>query len=236
MLYFQFKNKPSNNNDDLYAFYRSQKQKDSVRLLTIMHKINKYKERREIDSILEEVRISDSLVFENMETAKVFFKSKDIENKVISTKKTLNKQQSDYKNKRSFSDYNRITNNSEETKVNSNFKKEKYHISTDKFAVFKGCERKNNEVKRRKCLNSKLKRHISKNINKKIFREKGIKRVDVLVAITKEGYLKILKIKTALSELYAKEIIRVLESCPRFIAAIENQQKVGVKFNLPIHF
>ncbi len=237
-LGFLFLNKnktpKSSNNENLISFYESKRKNDSIKLKIMTSKIKEFEEKKEIDSILESAYINDSLLFESGDVAKVSFKL----NQANSTKKknTL-KNKTLFTNKKSLSYYAQLEKDKKEKASKYNITKtneEKFYFSTDKFAVYPGCERKNNEVKKRKCFNSKINRHISKNINKKLFKAKGIKRIDVLVAITKEGFVKILKIKTALTEILYNEIVRVINTLPRFIPAIDNNRKVGVKFNLPI--
>lgn len=243
-LGFLFLNKnktpKSSNNKNLISFYESKRKNDSIRLKIMTDRIKNFEEKKEIDSILQSTYINDSLLFESDNVAKVSFKSNQTEPNLSRKKKQWKKKKNSiFDNQKSLSYYAQLekdkkANASKSKSTIAKTKEEKFYFSTDKFAVHPGCERKSNEAKKKKCFNSKINKHISKNINKKLFKAKGIKRIDVLVAITKEGFIKILKIKTALSEMLYNEIVRVINTLPRFIPAIDNNRKVGVKFNLPI--
>jgi hypothetical protein len=226
-----------NNNDfsELALLYFDKREKDSLKLKELNDKIAFYQEREEIKAFLREVEISDSLLFDNDElVVTVYFPNKDKEKKEVPFNKNYNKR-------KVVSNVNYVVAKESKPiveKSNSSISNadNKYYFSTDKFAVFSGCSKKKTEVKKRKCLNTKIKRFISKKIDKNLFKSMGIKRVDVLVGVDKKGLAKTLSIKGIRNEAQQKEIFRVISFLPKFLPAIDNGSKVGVKFNVPILF
>jgi len=222
-----------NNFTELALLYQNQKEKDSLKLLEIQDKIAYFQEKKEIASILREQEIMDSLHFENPELVVTVHYSKNNDKKA----KFLQKLKKSDVKINTFKDYN--TKEPEQKKV-INKKKlvstEKYYLATDKFAVYPKCANRSSEVKKRKCLNSKVKKFISKKINKTIFKTEGVKRVDILVGINKKGIAKPLRIRGANNKLQKNDIEKAIAALPKFISGRENNIKVGVKFTLSIPF
>ncbi len=230
-----FKTKAANLKDnfsELALLYQNQREKDSIKLVVLQDKIAAYQEKREIDSILREQEIIDSLYFEDPKL-------------VVTITYPINNQEKGKSFKKANKPLTKINTYQDYTKQNTSQRKvaktkpvskERYYLAADKFTVYPKCAGKSSEVKKRKCLNAKIKKFVSKKINKKLFKNKGIERVEILIGVNKKGIAKALRIRGTTNKLQENEIVKAIAALPKFIPARKNNYQVGVKFNLSIPF
>ncbi len=117
-------------------------------------------------------------------------------------------------------------------KANKKVTIKKVSTIIDVFAVYPGCESKKGK---RKCFDKKITKFIKKQINKKLFKKSGVGVVNVSFTITENGFIKILKITGAINQIVKNEVIRIIESLPRFKPAINvDGIKTAVNYSLKI--
>ena len=109
-----------------------------------------------------------------------------------------------------------------------------------KSPVYPGCEKKKTELARKKCLTSKMHRHVSRKFNSSIAQNsglsEGIHTVKVNFIIDKEGYATVLNIRGAENDAIKKEAERVIQSLPKMVPKTIGGVKVKTKFNFPIKY
>ena len=239
-------------NDDLFAssskklaqeklsFYQEQKFRDSVSLLAMDLDIEDKLFRKMVDSI--DLAVIDKI--DSLENIKM-----DIITSTP-TKKHLQKSNSRKKLKTSastrdiasFLQEEKIKESQENKKAKQKVAEKKDILIKEKpskiekvavFAVFPGCDAKS---PKRSCFGKKIQKFIRKNLNKKLFKKSGVGKVDVLFTITKDGFIKIIKIVGAINEVIKNEVVRVIESLPRIKPAIGSfGSKMAVNYSLSIN-
>jgi beta-lactamase regulating signal transducer with metallopeptidase domain len=105
-----------------------------------------------------------------------------------------------------------------------------------KSPIFPGCE---DAIDKKKCLQDKIKEHVSENFNKKITNNLEInsefKIVYVQFTIDKNGTITKTRARGP-HKATEKEAIRVIQSLPKMQPGEHNGEKVNVKYTLPINF
>jgi len=108
-----------------------------------------------------------------------------------------------------------------------------------KVAVYPGCEKRRTESDKKKCLLSKMSRHVSRNFNTDLAQDLGLKegvnKIRVSFIIDKNGNTKVLNVRTPDKRL-EKEAIRVVKSMPKMTPAKIDGVSKAVKYNIPILF
>ncbi len=103
-----------------------------------------------------------------------------------------------------------------------------------RFAVFPGCENKTKESKRKKCFDSKIAKHIKKEINKKVFKNSGVNLIKIDYLISVYGNIQTMKVTGVFNETMKNEVLRVMQSLPKVAPALYNVSKVPVKHSVSI--
>jgi len=211
------------------SFFKEQKFRDSVNLLAMNIEIENRAYKKMEDSIQLEVAkkwyaiISDS-THQTQKKAPVIKKSVKIKNRKKHTNTILNSslkpEKSKFKTPKKEIQSNRTSPKPKETTSTS----KKIDNTIKVFAVFPGCVSKQ---KKQSCFDNKINRFIRKRLNKKLFKKSGVGQVNVLFTISKNGLVKIVKINGAINEIIKNEVIRVIESLPRFKPALNKE-------NIPI--
>lgn len=122
-----------------------------------------------------------------------------------------------------------------------------YHVPTEvvideafvqRVPVFPGCERENTNQARKKCFSTKLQKLIQKNFNTDIAQQYGLtgkQNIGVQFEIDTNGNVTQIKARAPHPELQ-KEAIRVLNKIPTMQPGLQNNNKVTVRYALPIKF
>lgn len=122
-----------------------------------------------------------------------------------------------------------------------------YHVPTDvvideafvqRVPVFPGCERETTNESRKKCFSTKLQKLIQKNFNTDIAQQYGLtgkQNIGVQFEIDTNGNVTQIKARAPHPELQ-KEAIRVLNKIPTMQPGQQNNNKVTVRYALPIKF
>ena len=104
--------------------------------------------------------------------------------------------------------------------------------------IYPGCERKNNNKERIKCMNEKLARLVQRKFDTDLASEYGLEgkqRIDVQFKINPNG--EIVDIKTrAPHPMLKKEAERVTKKIPKMKPGLQREKPVSVMYNLPIIF
>jgi len=104
----------------------------------------------------------------------------------------------------------------------------------DQSPIFPGCE---NTEDPRKCFQDKVKEHVNDNFDTSITNslglESGKKKVYVQFEISKTGAITEIRARGP-HEILEKEALRVIKTLPKMEPGEENDQKVAVKYTLPI--
>ncbi len=103
--------------------------------------------------------------------------------------------------------------------------------------VFPGCSGSKEE--KRKCLNKKMRQHVSRNFDAELANELGLdsgrKRIMVQFKIDKNGNVSDIKSRAPHPRL-KKEAERIIKKLPKMIPGKQRGKPVGVKYTLPITF
>ncbi len=222
------------------SFYQEQKFRDSVSLLAMDLDIEDKLFRKMKDSInlvvLDKVDSLESIKMDinTSSPAKKYPKKRSYRKKLKTSastkdiasflqKEIIKKSQENKKAKQKIAEKKDIPIKEKPSKI------EKVAV----FAVFPGCDAKS---LKRSCFDKKIQKFIRKNINKKLFKKSGVGKVNVLFTITKEGFVKILKIVGAINEVIKNEVVRVIESLPRIKPAVSSfGSKMAVNYSLSIN-
>lgn len=111
-------------------------------------------------------------------------------------------------------------------------------MAVQKVPIYPGCEKKNNNIERRKCMSNKLGKLIQKKFDTDIGAENGLsglQKIDVFFKINKQGEVVILKTRAPHPAL-DKEAKRIVGKIPTLQPGMNNNKPVEVSYNLPIKF
>lgn len=142
---------------------------------------------------------------------------------------------------RTYEDYLNEKNNSGLT-----MKKESInaHVADVPFAVvehvpvFPGCESLGTNEQKKECMSNKISEYVGKNFDTSLGEKlglKGVNRVITVFKINKDGEIIDVRARALHPDLEA-EAKRVIEGLPLMTPGINNGQKVGVSYSLPIVF
>ncbi len=142
------------------------------------------------------------------------------------------------KNEASSTENKAANNESKETiKSNEDLASEKPKIV--KAPVYPGCEKKKSEFNRKKCLTSKMYRHVNRKFNSDIAQNSGLNdglhQVKVSFIIDKRGYATVLTVRGESKEL-EQEAIRVIQTLPKMKPGTINGSKSKMQYTIPIKF
>ncbi len=105
--------------------------------------------------------------------------------------------------------------------------------------IYPGCEKKKSELSKKKCLTSKMLRHVQKKFNSDLAQnvglKKGLNKIKVSFVIDKNGYANVLYVRTQ-NKKVEKEAIRVIQSLPRMTPGRVNGKIAQMKYVVPIQF
>lgn len=105
--------------------------------------------------------------------------------------------------------------------------------------IYPGCAKKRSEVEKKKCLTSKMLRHIQRKFNSDLVQDVGLKqginKIIVSFVIDKNGYANVLQVRTNNKRL-EKEVIRVIQSLPKMTPGRVNGKTSQMKYVIPIQF
>ncbi len=103
--------------------------------------------------------------------------------------------------------------------------------------VFPGCS--GNKEEKRKCLNQKMRQHVSRNFDAELANELGLdsgrKRIMVQFKIDKNGNVSDIRSRAPHPRL-KKEAERIIKKLPKMTPGRQRGKAVGVKYTLPITF
>jgi len=105
--------------------------------------------------------------------------------------------------------------------------------------IYPGCAKKRSEVEKKKCLTSKMLRHIQRKFNSDLVQDVGLKqginKIKVSFVVDKNGYANVLQVRTDNKRL-EKEAIRVIQSLPKMTPGRVNGKTSQMKYVIPIQF
>lgn len=108
-----------------------------------------------------------------------------------------------------------------------------------KSPIYPGCAKKRSEVEKKKCLTSKMLRHIQRKFNSDLVQDVGLKqginKIKVSFVIDKNGYANVLQVRTDNKKL-EKEVIRVIQSLPKMTPGRVKGKTSQMKYVIPIQF
>ena len=221
------------------SFFKEQKFRDSVNLLAMNIEIENRAYKKMEDSIQLEVAkkwyaiISDSYYQDKKKLSSVTKFNKKKNKKYGTLISPLKLEKSKFENKNDLSELDNSIMNLKENNLQKTSKNVKIDNTIHVFAVFPGCESKQ---EKQLCFDVKMGKYIRKHINKKVFKKSGVGRVNVLFTISINGLVKIVKITGAINEIIKKEVIRVIESLPRFKPALNRDNiSIPILYDLSIN-
>jgi len=112
-------------------------------------------------------------------------------------------------------------------------------VKIRKVPVYPGCEKKITELDKKKCLSSKMYKHILRKFNSDVANNSGLKagihEVRVSYIIDRAGYATVLNVRGESKELET-EAIRVIQSLPKMVPGTINGKRSKTLYNIPIKF
>lgn len=139
-----------------------------------------------------------------------------------------------------ISDIDKKTNEKEKPKKDDNATTENTVKSNFTASpVYPGCGKKRTELSKKKCLTSRMLRHVQKKFNSDLAQniglKKGVNKIKVSFVIDKNGYANVLYVRTQNKKI-EKEAIRVIQSLPRMTPGRINGKIAQMKYVIPIQF
>lgn len=111
--------------------------------------------------------------------------------------------------------------------------------SFDRSPIFPKCEKEGDNTYEERCLNKKMRRHITRNFNGNLANElglsTGVKRIYVTFSIDKEGKATVTKVKAPHPRL-KKEAIRIVKKLPQMKPGMNRNRPIKISFTMPIIF
>ena len=109
----------------------------------------------------------------------------------------------------------------------------------DQSPMFEACQSITGKSEQKKCFSDQVTRHIATNFNTKLGKDlslvKGVKRINVMFRIDKDGLVYDVKARAPHPDLET-EAIRVINSLPKITPAMHEGKTVNVTYALPIIF
>ncbi|TVZ55210.1 hypothetical protein OD91_0455 [Lutibacter sp. Hel_I_33_5] len=109
-------------------------------------------------------------------------------------------------------------------------------IGYNRIPIFPKCRKSKDLVNAKKCFNTNIQKHFSKNFNSRLPNNLGLspgrKRVFISFTINKKGFVSKVNVRAPHPKL-KKEIIRVIKKLPRVKPAIFGRKLANIKYSIP---